>query len=86
MSEEIKEVLEKLRVLTDLIVGTEKAREEELDVEDLRTEKVSWTRLYGCDEDVVEKISNITKRKKSQIIRMLVHAGLKKGIIEEFKC
>lgn len=85
MSEEIKEVLEQLRVLTDLIVGTEKEKEEELEVEDLRADKVSWTRLYNCDEDAVAKISNTTRRKKSQIIRMLVHAGLQKGIIEEFK-
>lgn len=45
---------------------------------------VSWTRLYITDDKKVKLISKKIHRTKSQIIRMLVHEGIKKGIIKEF--
>jgi len=86
---ELKEIIQGLR---DLIIQYDKVQDKEetivylenLDGEELKAGKVSWTRLYDYDDDVLAKLSIITKRKKSQIIRMLVHAGLSKGIIEEF--
>ena len=46
---------------------------------------VCWSRLYISDEDKIEKISKKTLRKKSQIIRMLIHKALEMDVIEEFK-
>jgi hypothetical protein len=46
---------------------------------------VCWSRLYVSDEDKIEKISKKTLRKKSQIIRMLIHKALEMDVIEEFK-
>ena len=47
--------------------------------------KVCWSRLYTCDEDKIENISKKTFRKKTQIIRMLIHKALELNIIDEFK-
>ena len=47
---------------------------------------VSWTRLYKSDDEKIKLISNKVKRTKAQIIRMLVHEGIKNNIIKEFEC
>lgn len=46
---------------------------------------VSWTRLYKSDDEKVKLITNKVKRTKAQIIRMLVHEGIKNNIIKEFE-
>ena len=61
-------------------------KEETIIVEEgMNAGKVCWSRLYTCDEDKIEAISKRTFRKKSQIIRMLIHKALEMNIIEEFK-
>ncbi len=46
---------------------------------------VSWTRLYKSDDEQIKLISQKVKRTKSQIIRMLVHEGIKQNTIKEFE-
>jgi len=57
----------------------------ELIMEEKNLTEPTWTRLYGEDLAELEKLSKRIFRKKSQIIRMLVHEGLKRKLIEEVK-
>ena len=87
-----KELLEKVRILTKIIENSDEFKVEHASSkeainfpdEDLSADVVSWTRLYNSDDLMIREIADRTSRKKSQIIRMLVHAGLKRGIIDEF--
>jgi len=54
-------------------------------MEDKNLSEPTWTRLYNEDLAEIEKISKRIFRKKSQIIRMIVHEGLKRKLIEEAK-
>lgn len=50
-----------------------------------KTGVVSWTRLYESDDKQIKLISQKVKRTKAQIIRMLVHEGIKQNTIKEFE-
>lgn len=42
---------------------------------------VCYTRLYKTDEAIMDEVCKSTGRKKAAVIRILVHEGLKRGLI-----
>jgi hypothetical protein len=79
--EDIKKELLVLKALTDRLVDGLDTRTRHTDsYEEMTLGEVSFSRLYVGDEKELDVISKYSSRKKSQVIRMLIHEALRLGI------
>ena len=79
--EDIKKELLVLKALTDrLVAGLDTRTRHTGSYEDTTLGEVSFARLYKGDEKALEAISKDTNRKKSQVMRMLIHEAIRLGI------
>lgn len=79
---ELKEVMLKLEELTKLIAGEPTPTSLATIPDNLDCGDVCYTRLYKSDETLMDDICKRTGRKKSQVIRILVSEGLRRGVID----